>query len=133
MKKTPKRAVKKTGTRSTKRTSSPRRSIAAPERPEAEIQNDVEIDEARERVGEPLEAFHLETSEGTDALAEQLGEEFVENVTGADDAASVHRGASTFEENGGPFVYTTGATEYSASVDDTNPLDAPREALPTVS
>ena len=94
---------------------------------------EVAIDEARERVGASLEAFHLGTSEGTDALAEELGEEFVQNVTGADDAAAENRDAQAEEENGGPFVYTTGKTEFADDIDETNPLEATREALPTVS
>lgn len=127
----------KKGSRSRARTSSPRQSIgirraAAPERPEAKIQNEVEIDEARERLGEGPEALRLQTSEGTDALAEQLGEEFVENVTGADDAASEHRDSDTPEDLGGPFIYTTGATEFGAGNDASNPPDTKREPLPTV-
>jgi hypothetical protein len=128
------RAIKtaKKGSRSRARTNSPRQSIsarraAAPERPEADIQHEVEIDEARERLGEAPEAFSLQTPEGTDSLAEQLGEEFVENVTGADDAASENRDSDTPEDLGGPFIYTTGATEFGSGT------DAKREALPRVS
>ena len=137
----------KEGSRSARSTHSPRRSISAAtarsSREEAieaqtggadsSLRHEVEIDEARERAGEPLEAFHLETSEGTDSLAEELGEEFVENVTGADDAATQHRAEPTEEENGGPFVFTTGDDEYASGIDDTNPLDGTREPLPRAS
>jgi hypothetical protein len=76
------------------------------------------------------EAFTLETAEGTDALAEELGEEFIENVTGADDAASDHHDAVMTEENGGPFVATSSRTELADDVDESNPIDAMREPLP---
>ncbi len=91
----------------------------------------VEIDEPRQRAGDDREqAFILETSEGTDALAEELGEEFVENVTGANDAASEHREDTADEQ--GSFQPSTGAVEFADGVDESNPADAEREALPTV-
>jgi|GEM_PF-2615688 len=67
------------------------------------------------------------TSEGTDALAEELGEEFVQNVNGANDAASENREETSIEERGGPFVYTTGATEFADRVDGANLPYATRE------
>lgn len=122
-------------TASPKQPRSPRRGIAdsdlegRPTAPEALLSEPestppphvVEVDEARERVGEALEAFHLETSEGTEPLAEELGEEYVENVTGADDAASQHRVEEQVEEAGGPFVETDGDTEFSDDVDEDAP------------
>ena len=91
----------------------------------------VEIDEPRQRAGDDREqAFNLETSDGTDALAEELGEEFVENVTGANDAAAEHR-----EEMMDPLESmqpSTGGVEFADGTDASNPEDAEREALPTV-
>ena len=47
----------------------------------------VPVDEARTRVGEiPIE-LSVQTADGVDELGEELGETFVANVTGADDAA----------------------------------------------
>ena len=97
-----------------------------------QIRHEVEIDEPRERLGSGPETIGLQTSEGTDSLAEELGEEFVENVTGADDAASEHRDGIATEENGGPFLITTPAIEFAAGTDRSNPPDATREALPRV-
>lgn len=100
---------------------------------EKQIRHPVEIDEPRERLGNGPETLGLQTSEGVDALAEELGEEFVENVTGADDAASEHRDGISTEENGGPFVITSPATEFAAGTDRSNPPSATREPLPRVS
>lgn len=91
---------------------------------------DVEIDEPRQRAGDGSEiAFKLQTSEGTDALAEEMGEEFVENVTGANDAASMHREEELLEEQGS-FVVTSADTEYADDIDGSNPVDAERAAQP---
>ena len=66
----------------------------------------VEVDEARERLPGSEEVLGLEVSDGVDEIGEELGETFVENVTGADDAATEHRA--------------------------TDPVGAEREALPSV-
>ena len=63
-------------------------------------------------------------------LGEELAETFVENVTGADDAATEHREVITVAEKGGPFVLTTAATEFATGIDASNPDDALREASP---
>lgn len=91
------------------------------------------LDVDANRFGESEASFHLEGSgEGVDGLAEELGEAFVENVTGADDAAMEHREVRTEDERGGPFVITSGRTEFANGVDASNPLDAERAPLPTV-
>ena len=105
---------------------------AAKPTPSQRLPHQVEIDEPRQRAGDDREtAFMLETSEGTDALAEELGEEFVENVTGANDSASEHREEEHLEEQGS-FVVTTGETEFAHDTDESNPEDAEPAALPTV-
>lgn len=92
---------------------------------------EVEVDEPRQRAGDDREtAFRLETSEGTDAMAEELGEEFVENVTGANDAASEHRDEEMLDEQGS-FVVTSGETEFAYDIDGSNPPDAEPSPLPT--
>ncbi len=91
------------------------------------------VDEPRTRVGESAEALNLDTPDGVDVLGEELGETFVENVTGADDAAMEQSAARTTEEVGGPFVVTSGASEFAPGTDPSNPVDATREAFPTVS
>ena len=95
------------------------------------LPHEVEIDEPSQWAADQSTAFSFETDEGTDALAEELGEEFVENVTGANDAASEHRDNDTLEEQGS-FQVTAAETEYADDIDASNPPDAEAEAQPTV-
>lgn len=84
------------------------------------------------RVGESANALSIETANGADELGEQLGEIFVENITGADDAAMDRSAMETIEEVGGPFIVTTATDEFALGTDASNPPDADREAQPTV-
>jgi hypothetical protein len=70
-------------------------------------------------------------SAARDDLGVEMGASFVENITGADDAATEHRATEVVEEEGGPFVVTTGKTEFAAGTDASNPSDAEREPFPT--
>jgi hypothetical protein len=97
------------------------------------ITHEVEVDEARERVAGDHEVLRLDVSEGVDEIGEELGATYVENVTGADDAATEHRATDTPADEGGPFVVTSGAVEFAYGTDASNPAGAEREALPTVS
>jgi hypothetical protein len=72
------------------------------------------------------------TRDGVDAMGTEMAQAFVENATGADDAYREHRDEQTVEELGGPFLITTGATEFAPGTDASNPIDALREAFPTV-
>ena len=56
-----------------------------------------------------------------DSLAENLAEEFVEAVTGADDPVEEALEAVVPEELGGPFVETTAADEFANDIDASNP------------
>jgi hypothetical protein len=96
------------------------------------VRHVVAVDEARERVDED-QLLSIETPDGVDELGEELGETYVEDVTGADDAATEHRAVDTLEDEGGPFVVTTAAREFALGTDASNPADAEREALPMVS
>jgi len=98
-----------------------------------EKRKDVAVAEALERLKERVDPLPLTPSEGTDELGEELAETFVENATGADDAATEHRSVDTPADLGGPFVTTGGAEEFAAGTDASNPEDAEREAFPTVS
>jgi len=95
--------------------------------------HEVEVDEPRARLGEGLEVLGLDASDGTDEIGEERAEAFLENVTGADDAATAHRSEDTPGDEGGPFVITTGEVEFAGGTDASNPASAAREALPTVS
>jgi hypothetical protein len=91
------------------------------------------LDPDESRFGQSEASFHLEdSSEGVDGLREELGEAYVENATGADDAAMEHREVTTIEELGGPFVITSARTEFADGVDASNPLSAEPAPLPMV-
>ena len=66
-----------------------------------------------------------------DALADELGAEFVETVTsgGADHGVEL-RDMFLEEEIGGPFITTTAGQEFADDVDASNPLYSRREPFP---
>jgi hypothetical protein len=122
------------GKRSVKKRATPTkgRKVGASSPPSGRI-NEVEVDEARERVAESHQDLGLEASDGVEEIGEELGQTYVENVTGADDAATEHRATDTPADEGGPFVVSSGAVEFADGTDASNPAGAEREALPTVS
>ena len=65
------------------------------------------VDELRTRACEDPRAY---AAMAPDGLGEGLGEAFVENITGADDASLEHRSAVTPEEGGGLAVITAPGT-----------------------
>ena len=65
-----------------------------------------------------------------DDLAEELCEEFVETVTTGEYAGEETLDQVVAEESGGPFIETTGATEFAEGTDASNPKDAEREPFP---
>jgi hypothetical protein len=68
-----------------------------------------------------------------DALAEELGEGFLRSATGAEDDEEDSFEEVVPEESGGPFIETTGATEFAHDTDESNPADATREPFPRTS
>ena len=85
-------------------------------------------------LGEPRddEAF-LPSAIRRDALAEELGEGFLRSATGAEDDEDETLEQVVPEESGGPFIVTTGATEFADDTDESNPADATREPFPRTS
>ncbi len=67
---------------------------------------------------------------GAEGLSEQLGEEFVETVTSAQDEGEGVFNQVVPEEAGGPFVETSGNTEYAYGTDASNIAGATREPFP---
>jgi hypothetical protein len=67
-----------------------------------------------------------------DALAEELGREFVETVTSGEDEGNELRDELVTEEQGGPFVTSTVGQEVAEGTDESNPADATREPFPKV-
>lgn len=70
-------------------------------------------------------------STGTkDDLAEELGEAAVANMTSGEDQLGTDLEAEVDEENGGPFVETSGNTEFAGGTDESNIPEATREPFP---
>jgi hypothetical protein len=87
----------------------------------------LELSGARETGGAAL----VDGPHTNDDLAEELGEEAVETMTSGEDEGEDVADQSVPEERGGPFVVTTGGTEFADGVDASNPRDAKREPFPT--
>jgi hypothetical protein len=66
-----------------------------------------------------------------DALAEELAEAAVVNMTSGEDELSQRLDAEVEEERGGPFVQTSGNVEFASGTDETNIPEATREPFPT--
>jgi hypothetical protein len=81
---------------------------------------------------EALHAF-LRGSKTSDPLAEGMGEAFVEAATSGEGSEANRHERLTTEEQGGPFVVTTGQEEFAAGTDESNIPEATREALPKTS
>jgi len=73
----------------------------------------------------------LNGSRSTDALAEQLGEEWIETATSGEDEGNEVFDQKVPEEDGGPFVETTGNEEFAEGTDESNIEGATREPFPT--
>lgn len=84
------------------------------------------------------EGKHTDTDEAfvtkarsTDDLAEELAEAAVASMTSGEEQLTTERDAEVAEERGGPFVRTTGGTEFADDTDESNTADATREPFPT--
>jgi hypothetical protein len=65
-----------------------------------------------------------------DTLVEELGEEFVKQVTSAEYGAEDAMNQDVVEEVGGPFIETRAGTEFAEGTDASNPKGATREPFP---
>lgn len=65
-----------------------------------------------------------------DELAEELAEEFLKSATSAEESLPSLLQQEQPEEEGGPFIVTSGKEEFAKGVDESNPRDAEREAFP---
>jgi hypothetical protein len=65
-----------------------------------------------------------------DDLAETLAEEYLHSATSGEETTEDALDQVVPEEIGGPFIETTGADEFAAGTDDSNPEDAEPEPLP---
>jgi hypothetical protein len=75
----------------------------------------------------------LKRASSNEALAEELGEAFIEAATSGEESELQRRERVTLEENGGPFVETSGNEEFAVGTDESNIATATREPLPRTS
>jgi hypothetical protein len=68
-----------------------------------------------------------------DALAEELGEAFLESATSGEESEPERRDRVLPEEEGGPFVRTRASQEFAYELDESNIAEATREPLPKTS
>jgi len=86
---------------------------------------------ALSREGKEADAGAFVKATGTkDELAEELGEAAVANMTSGEDQLGTDLEAEVDEENGGPFVETSGNTEFAGGTDESNIPEATREPFP---
>jgi hypothetical protein len=76
------------------------------------------------------EAF-VKKAHSNDGLAEELGEAAVASMTSGEEQLTTDLDAEVIEERGGPFVRTTGGTEFAEGTDESNIPEATREPFPT--
>ncbi len=76
------------------------------------------------------DAGFLREPHSRDGLAEQLGSTFVQTATSGEDCAEDVSDEIVTEEEGGPFVESTGTEEFAHDTDASNPPDAHREPFP---
>ncbi|HEX8953335.1 MAG TPA: hypothetical protein VF945_15880 [Polyangia bacterium] len=67
----------------------------------------------------------------SDDLAENLAEEFLKSATSGEHVSEDGLDQEVPEESGGPFVIHPARYEFALDVDDSNPIDGSREALPS--
>ena len=65
-----------------------------------------------------------------DTLGEELGEEAVRTMTSGEDQSDQLQNLQVEEENGGPFVTTSGRQEFARGTDRSNPRKSTREPFP---
>ncbi len=68
-----------------------------------------------------------------EALAEELGEAFVESAVSGEEAEVERHERVIAEEQGGPFVPSSAAEEFASGTDATNIVGALREPFPKTS
>ncbi len=71
-------------------------------------------------------AFHTSGS-----VDEEMAEEFMRDVLTGEDASEDIRDQSLVEELGGPFVTSTTAEEFADDIDESNPVEATKEPVPS--
>jgi hypothetical protein len=124
--------------RASKSKSAPRRAAARPAQASSTRKRTATTPVARGEKRTPqirtgqIAAFISDARHATDALAEELGESFVLNATCGEDPEEFYESERP-EEEGGPFLETSGRVEFGYGVDESNPEDAEPAPWPSVS
>ena len=85
---------------------------------------------AREGKTADDESAFVGAAKGQDALAEELAEAAVGAMTSGEDQLTGELEAEVDEDTGGPFVETSGNTEFAGGTDESNIEGATREPFP---
>jgi hypothetical protein len=88
------------------------------------------LDMARSDRPDDSAAAFIEASETKDDLAEELAEAAVATMTSGEDQLGPDLEAEVDEDKGGPFVETSGNTEFAGGTDESNIPEATREPFP---
>jgi hypothetical protein len=72
----------------------------------------------------------LDGAESEDAEVENLGEGFLNNVTGGEETDEEVTDPNAPDEEGGPYVVTSAAEEFGREPDESNPEDAEPAPFP---
>lgn len=94
-----------------------------------------QLQRSRSRREDDADAFLPDPDGGparvNDDLAEELAEEFLKAATSGEYVGEDELDQEVPEESGGPFVIHPAHFEFAQDVDDSNPIDGSREALPS--
>jgi hypothetical protein len=88
------------------------------------------LDMARSDRSDDGGAAFVDANRTNDDLAEELAEAAVATMTSGEDQLGPDLDAEVDEDNGGPFVETSGNTEFAGGTDESNIPEATREPFP---
>ena len=86
---------------------------------------------SREGKDESADEAFVKKAHTNDDLAEELAESAVASMNSGEEQLTGDLAAEVTEERGGPFVKTTGGTEFADGTDESNIPEATREPFPT--
>jgi hypothetical protein len=86
---------------------------------------------AREGKETDSDVAFVKKTHTNDDLAEELAESAVASMTSGEEQLTGDLNAEVAEERGGPFVKTSGGTEFAEGTDESNIPEATREPFPT--
>ena len=88
---------------------------------------------SRETHGKDDDRGFVKRHRSQEAIAEELGESAVNNMTSGEDTLPDANDEATDEETGGPFVESSASQEFAEGTDESNIAEATREPFPKTS